>query len=251
MIPFGIDISDIVDEFAILADKSEELSSFMLGKVVENYMFTWEEMVRNELKSTRGEYMKSMFTEPIDNNTAVVGLLPRESNLAMMIEDGASSFDEKIGFENSSKKKEKADGGWYLTIPFRYATTEAIGESMSFANKMPAQIQKVAKKVSPQAIAMQDLPKQYQKIGVNKTSGYTHKNPIFEGITKRNVASTVNEKRSAYMGFRRVSDKSDADSFIHPGFEARKFMERTLSEMESSLSEIIDSAVDEYLRALE
>ena len=53
------------------------------------------------------------------------------------------------------------------------------------------------------------------------------------------------------MGFRRVSDKSDAGSFIHPGFAAKKFMERTLSEMESNLSGIIDSAVDEYLRALE
>lgn len=256
MIPIGIDISEVIEEFSILADKSEELSSFVLEQLVENFMFTWESQVNDELKQTRQEYKKAMFSEFEDSNSAVVGLHPTENNLALMIEDGASSWDIKEGFANSSKKKtvtrKGKDGndeqGWYLTIPFRYATTEAIGESMIFSGKLPKEIEKVARKVAPAAVAMQDLPAQYQKIGLNKTTKYEHKNPIFEGLSKRNIASTQNEKRSGYMNFRRVSDKSDDGSWQHPGFEAKQFMEKTVDSMD--IGTVVDNAVDEFLTQL-
>jgi hypothetical protein len=248
MLPIGINISPIIEEFSILADKSEELSSSVLDKLVESFMFEWESKVNSELKQTRQEYKNSMFAEKIDSRNAVVGLLPSESSLALMIEDGASSFDIKDGFEKSSKKKSKDDGGWYLTIPFRYATTEAIGESMVFSGKLPKEVQKIAKKVSPAAVALQDLPEQYKKIGVNKTSGYKHKSPIYVGLHKRNIASTKNEKRSGYMNFRRVSDNSDENSWQHPGFEAKKFMDRTAADL--NIGEVVDSAVDDFLNQL-
>lgn len=249
MIPFSIDISPVIEEFSQLADRSDELSAFVLSRIVENYMFDWETKVNGELKQTRQEYKKAMFSEFEDSRNAVVGLLPTESNLGLMIEDGASSWDMKSGFEKSSKKTQKADGGWYLTIPFRYATTEAIGESMVFSGKLPKEVQKVAKKVAPAAVALQDLPKQYQKIGLNKTSGYKHKFNIYEGLSKRNIASTQNEKRSGYMNFRRVSDNSDDGSWQHPGFEAKKFMETTMDSLD--IGTVVDNAIDDFLTQLD
>jgi len=249
MIPFGIDISDVLEEFAGLADRSDELSSYVLERLVENFMFTWEDKVNSGLRQTRQEYKNAMMQPEFeDSRNAVVGLIPTESNLALMIEDGASSWDMKEGFEKSSKKTMKADGGWYLTIPFRYATNEAIGESMAFSGKLPKEIQKIAKKVSPATIAMQDLPEQYQKIGLNKTTGTSHKNPIFEGLGKRNIASTKNEKRSGYMSFRRVSDKSEEGSWQHPGFEARHFMEATINDLD--VGTVIDDALEDFLKQM-
>lgn len=247
MVPIGLDISDIIDEFSQLAGKSEEFSSFILDRVVDSYMFEWQEMVKNELHGTRKEYLNSMFTERIDNRNAVIGLMPSESRLALMIEDGASSWDMKDGFSKSPKKHDKKDGGWYLTIPFRSATNEAIGESMAFTNKMPTEVQKVVKSKKG-AVTLQDLPSQYQKIGINKTSGYTHKNNIYEGLHRKQGGSSKKENRGIYMNFRRVSDKSDDGVFVHPGFEAKHFMEKTINGL--NISNILDIATDDFLKQL-
>ena len=250
MLPIAIDISPILAEYSALADSSEEFSSFILDNMVDDFMFSWQEMVKSELHGTREEYMRYMSTERIDSRNAVIRLLPSESNLAMMIEDGASSFDEKEGFANSLKKHEKKDGGWYLTIPLRHATTEAIGESMTFSGVMPDGVQKAVKASGGGALRTEDLPAEYQKIGINKTSGYIHKSNIYEGIARRQIGSTKSENRGGYMSFRRVSDTSEDGSWIHPGFKAKNFMDRAASKLEENIGKILDDATKRYLDKL-
>lgn len=250
MIPISIDISPILDTYAAIADRSEEFSSIVLDAMVDTYMFEWQNMVNSELHQTRNKYNNCMDVEQVDSHTAIMKLLPDESGLPLMIEDGASQFDEKEGFKKSSKIHEKEDGGWYLTIPLRHATSQAIGESMVFASKMPMVVQKVAEKVAPAAVAAQDLPQEYQRLGINKTSGYIHKNPIYEGLHKRKISSTQKENRSGYFTFRRVSDQSEDGSWQHPGFEAKKFMDRAAQSLESSMGKVLNDVTDEYLDKL-
>lgn len=244
MIPVNIDISDILEEFDELADRAIEFSTYLLDRISESYMFAWENLVNTNLKSTRREYKKAMDMERIDSNIVVFKLLPTESGLAMMIEDGASSWDMKENFSKSDKRKIKPDGGWYLTIPFRHATTEALGESMTFANKMPAKIEKIVKAKQGKSLLPSDLPAKYRKIGINKTSKYKHKAAIYAGLKRFEVGSG-SEKRGSYMTFRRVSDNSDGGAFIHPGFTAKKLMEKAWKE--SNIDLIVDNAADEFL----
>lgn len=252
MIPFSIDISPIIEEFTVLSDRSEEFSSYIIDRMVEDYMSSWGNMVGKELKSTRREYMRAMNTEKVSYKEAVISLLPTESRLPMMIEDGASEFDMRDGFKNSSKAirySSLKDGQehWYLTIPFRHATSEAIAESMVFSNKMPKPIENIAKENKGEPIKYTQLPEQYQKLLKNKTTEVQHKSPIYEGIKRIQVSASNKENRGAYMSFRRVSDRSEKGAWTHPGFEAKKFMDRALSQLTDNMTIILDQSTNDFI----
>ena len=251
MIPISIDISDTVDEFILTPQEVQDLSKYVLDRVATEIMMRWEIEIDDSLKSTRQEYRKGMFTEAPDANSIILGLSPRQSPLAMMIEDGSAPFDEKEGFSRSDKRKPSyrkgKPTGWYLTIPFRFATAEAIGESTSFSDKMPKPIQDLVKKTEG-PLKMSDLhtlPGKFSGLGKNVTSGYNHKNNIFEGLHRVEVGSGT-EKRGAYMNFRRVSDLSDPDAWMHPGFTALHLMEKAVEV--ADISNVVDNAVDEFLK---
>jgi hypothetical protein len=245
MLPITIDISDVLSEFSAIADRGPELSAYILDRIQDEYMFKWENAVNSELKGTRKEYKRAMDVERIDNYNVVFKLMPRESQLAMMIEEGASSFDEKQGFANSPKRHEKEGGGWYLTVPFRMATSEAVAESSIFSQKMPPAVEKIAKSNQGKPVLPDQLPAEYQKIGMNKTSGYKHKTNIYVGL-KRNEVGAGRETRGNYMSFRRVSDKTEQGAFIHPGFKAHKLMDKALEETKIDI--LVDRAIDEFLK---
>lgn len=244
MLPVTIDTTDTIGEFSLTREQAQQMNKFILDSVVDSFVRQWEEEVDNSLHSTRAEYKKGIFQESPDENTIIVGLTPRQSKLSMMLEDGVTQFDIKAGMENSDKRHLKQNGGWYISIPFRYATAEALGESMSFANKLPKPIQKLVKNnVNPLQIGQ--IPSPYNKTGQNQTSGYTHKFNIYEGLHREEIGSGSKEKRGAYMNFRRISDKSDKDAFIHPGLEALKLMEKSMNQID--IGNIVDHAIDEFL----
>lgn len=241
--PIYIDISEVAEEFLMSDEEIQSLSRFILANVADKYVREWEKLVDDNLHSTRDEYKKGIFQEQPDDTSIVIGLTPRQSPMALMLEDGASSFDEKEGFAKSDKKRTKQDGGWYLTIPFRFATAEALGESAIFSNKMPKPIEKLVKTMkSP--LKFEDLPPGFNKIGQNKTSEYKHKFNIYEGL-QRIESGSGQEKRGVYMTFRRVSDKSDPDSWIHPGFQALRLMEQASDKVD--IGQLVDFSVDQFL----
>lgn len=241
--PIFIDISEVASEFILSDEEVRSMSRYILSRVAEDYTSAWERLIGQNLHSTRNEYLKGIFSEQPDDYNLILGLTPRQSSLALMLEEGASSFDIKQGFEKSSKKHQKKDGGWYLTVPFRWATSEAVAES-GFSNKMPKAIERLVK-VSKEPLKLGNLPENLRKLGQNKTSGYNHKFNIYEGLQRTEIGSGQKEKRGGYMSFRRVSDKSDKDSWMHPGFEALKLMDKASDEINLGL--IVDKAVQEFL----
>ena len=248
MIPIISDISDIVDEFTLSESEVKSLSNYILNVVSADFMDKWEQQIGDNLHSTRGEYMKGIFQESnSEENTVTIGLTPRQSPMSLMIEDGAPQFDEKTGFAKSNKIKTGKDGKWYITIPFRYATPEALGESMSFASQLPQPIMNIVKSQDkPLNLSeIQQGAPAYADIGRNVTSGYEHKFNIYEGLHRVEIGSGQNEKRGAYMNFRRVSQNSDPASWIHPGFEAKHLMEAAVEDMD--VENIVDQAVDRFL----
>jgi len=265
MLPIQIDISDLGEELDLMQDQIDKMSGVVLDKIVAVYVQGWQKLVGDTLRKTRNEYFKAMYTEKIDSRTVVVGLNDRYSGIPLNIEEGSAPRDMKDGFERSNKRVQKLSvdkkgrlirdkdgktvaGGWYLTIPFRLATPDALGEASIFVKRMPTEVHDIAKTVGKISIA--DLPAHLaeprERKAINTVSGYfpayKHKNPIFEGLQKGNKLYN-----SQYTTFRRVSDKSDADSWIHPGFAAYDLMGKALITLEDQLEATIDATAKEFI----
>ena len=140
-----------------------------------------------------------------------------------------------------------------MTVPFRYATPGAVAESDIFQKKLPKEIYDIAKNNNGKPIKNSQLPTQYQQLGVRKAiqgvngviPEYIHKSPKFQGLVRVDISSTDKEKRGGYFTFRRVSNNSDILSWIHPGFESKKFMDKALES--SQIETVVDMAIDNFL----
>lgn len=252
-LPIRIDLSDVVGEFDLSQDESNLLAASIIDSVIQEYSSKWQDVVKRELKSSRAEYIKAMYIERPSATEAVFGLSARESKLALMIEEGAGPFDEKPFFQRSPKAKFKKDGlGWYLTVPFRHATPQAIAESGIFSSIMPQDVYDLAKNSSMPLKRMQ-LPENQRTPGTRKEINipglkvpeYIHKAAKYEGLVRVEATSSEKEKRGEYMTFRRVSDKSDPNSWFNGGIIAKKLMDRALEV--AQISRVADIAIDETL----
>lgn len=257
MIPIHIDLSEVVEEFALTGDQAQELGANIIDRVVVEYVNKWENLVNSGLRQTRNLYKRAMYVDRISPTEVVFGLQPGDNGLALALEEGKAPFDEKIGFGSSPKRKIKMGGGWYLTIPFRHATPGAVAESDIFQNKLPKEIYKLAKENQGKPLQRSQLPSAYQQLGKRKEiqtanaiiPEYVHKFPKYQGLVKLDIASTENENRSGYFTFRRVSDKSEPLSWIHPGFAAHKFMDKALDKAQVEI--VADMAIDTFLKSLQ
>lgn len=253
MLPIRIDLDEVVGEFSLSGEETNLLGAAIIDRVIEEYYQRWRDLVGKELRQSRAEYLKAMYVERTSPLEVVFGLSARESELALMVEEGASPFDEKPGFERSSKAKQKKNGmGWYLTVPFRHATSEAIAESGVFNSILPADVYNLAKN-SQTPLKRQQLPLNQQTPGVRKAIDipglkvpeYTHKSAKYEGLVRVEASSSEKEKRGQYMTFRRVSDKSDSNSWFNGGIKGKKLMDRAIEL--SNISTVADMAIDETL----
>lgn len=260
MVPLSIDISEVVQEFELTALQAEELGSSIIDRITAEYVNKWEGFVDKGLRQTRKLYKKAMYVDRLSPMTVEFGLQPGDDGLALAIEEGKGAWDEKPFFANSPKRKTKMGGGWYLTVPFRHATPGAVAEAGAFKSVLPQEIYDIAKNNGGRGVRANQLPSQYQVLGVRgevRTAAgavvpaYTHKAPQYQGLVRIEISSTGKEAergRGGYFTFRRVSDKSDPHSWYHPGFEARKFMDKALAA--SDIDRVAEMAIDNFLSQL-
>ncbi|NLY08545.1 MAG: hypothetical protein GXZ11_01385 [Tissierellia bacterium] len=142
-----------------------------------------------------------------------------------MIEQGYSAFDMKVGFANSPKKKATSTG-WYLTIPYRHMTTSKIHSTM------PKDIAKPAKKLSDGDRLSAALVRSLGYKPKTSWAGYTWKNSQYDSLTRIVKEYDSGKKRGHYMTFRRVSDKTDSNAWMHPGYKGLKALDRVAPKVE-------------------
>lgn len=260
MLDINVDISDVIKEFDLLVSESQNLSSQILDRLVDEYDTRLKAIVSNELGKTKNEYLSAIEVDRVNAYTAVIRLTSRQSNLPLMIEEGAPPFDIKEGLKKSSKKKSGLGGGWYIDVPFRFATGAAQGFSPAFnAGVAPSSVINKAKKAAGKAVTASNLPEKYKnpvirRATANKIDGvfrttqsYQHKSSIYSGI-RRKETGTSKKKSGEYRTFRRVSENSDPASWFHHGFVAKKFMDRTLETLEVDV--IVDNEIQKFLNTL-
>lgn len=236
--PIEIDLTGLESQFGLTQDQVDLLTETCVNAVSASIYANWLALAKQRLRSTAPEYTQNLIKVDkgrFEKSIVLTGVLPN------MIEQGASPFDMKQGFKASPKAKHTIQkvkrrgnaiqnvGGWYLTIPFRIGTPGALGQA-GFSSVMPEEVYEVAKKLGTgQRLNASSIPESERiprsRAAITNENGsqifseYRHKNSIYEGMM-RSTFTYNKTTQSMYHTFRRVSDKSDAMSWIHQGFKA-------------------------------
>lgn len=243
---FHVDLSKVQDIYQLDRSQMDGFRNMVVGRLAQRYVRDVIAMANSELRQTRSEYVRSI---SVDNPSVGVAIVELNGMLPNMLEHGASPFDMKEGFMHSSKVHQKLDGGWYLTIPFGHATPFTTGDFSTLGDPMPTEVyEKVKDLPAGRSLADDgDLP----RLGARErivTEGrvfdaYMRKHSPYEGIQK-----STRENHSSYTSFRRVSDKSDPNSWIYTGLTARNFFGRAYNE--HRLMHEVDIARDIFIDSL-
>jgi len=234
MITIEIDTRSISEQFFMDQDEINDLMDYTVKEITGRFAQEWENEVNRTLKSSRQEYIANI--NVVDEGFAkgaviLTGWLPNA------IEQGKDGWDMKDQFLNGPNAKTGKDGSKYNTIPFTFGTPGALEENFT-GGVLPQEIYDIARKQPlNQGIRKDQLPQQFQepqkksiKLPEAKSfKEYQHKHSIYEGVSKRKDKGTG---QNTYGSFRRVSENSDPDSWIHPGFEAAHISDRVLADFD-------------------
>lgn len=262
ILPIIIDTNGIVDQFTSITP--EQINN-MLDNVAKGlaaaYAQQLEKTAQEELKQTRMRYIKSIKLIDSGKLEATVMLDYSKDKLIKMLEEGCGPFDMKQYFLASPKVKTGKNGVKYLTIPFRMATPGAVGENEAFSFQMPSEIYNIVKNKPTTidvpgggsrsaGISLKEIPAEFQvkqtraSIVDNKGNelfkAYQHKSSLYEGLTKYNDNTTG---QNTYRAFRRVSENSSPEAFIHPGIQRYNLMQKALGAFDTDghVGNLIDS----------
>lgn len=264
--PISIDLSELAKEFSLKQDQVDELGAVIAGSITDRIYYNWQNQAKRSLRSTRDVYLKNLNIgqiTPLRKFIILTGKLPN------MLEDGVGAFDMKQSMLNSPKAKTSKSGKRYITIPFRHASADSLGENSAFSDVMPPTVEAIVKRLQPkrtvlgagftmtskaQALSFDKIPKQFQipnsrpavsNLNTQKSySAYEHKSPIYEGMI-REEKTYEKATQSQYVTFRRISENSDVNSWIHRGIISGNFAQKGLNE--TDIGGITDRAVDSYL----
>lgn len=251
----SVDTGSIRDSYDVSQDQIDSFIDIVTKEITASYAGYLEQQAKENLHKTRNTYIRNIKVLDEGRMKGAVLLDYSQNPLVRMIEEGASAFDMKIGFEHSNKAHTKTNGGWYLTIPFREASPEALAESDVFSGSiLPKEVYDVIQKkeddiptstgFKTKGLIPTEIPEQYRApktraavtsiVTSQKFEEYKHKTSIYTGVSKMTDKVTG---QSSYQSFRRVSDKSDAVSWIFPGLEAKNLTQKAMSDLEAHFAQ--------------
>lgn len=191
----------------------------------------WQTDIQRKLMSSRPLYLQGLGFDSIVyplGSDGFAGAVQLKGKFPNMLETGFGPFDIKVGLGKSSRVKQKKNGGWYITVPFRHSTPG----SFMYGAPMPKNVYAAAKKLQNSGRLS------YPGAGDKSWTGYQRKNKTYDGLT-RIVKSYQKAKQSQYMTFRRVSDRSDPMSWWHPGYQGVKEAEKLMPFAERTFVDIL------------
>lgn len=256
MIGVFIDTAAISESFNLNQEDVNKLLDFTTKTMTSRFAEAWSNEASRSLHSARQQYISNLVV--VDEGFAK-GAVMLTGWLPNAIEQGKSSYDMKEGFLNGPKARVSKDGHRYNIIPFTWGTPGALQENFT-GGILPQEVYDVVSK-KPQDLTIsgggkaskplkpEEIPKMFREPktkSISENRSYTHKSSIYEGISK--VKDPVT-KQNSYISFRAVSDNSDPNSWIHPGFTAANLAEKALAEFNVPMetARIIDLFLKGYV----
>ncbi len=176
------------------------------------------------------------FSQTSGFEISLVGALPN------MIEKGWDGGDMKETLLSGRNAKVGKNGSRYNTVPFRHMGPNASGRngapmgSAYKASRGETEAEEIGKRVYAAAKKL--------KQGMSLQAGLApllqshHKTDIYAGMIKQQQAYTSASgkvtNQSQYKTFRRVSDNSDPDSWLHPGIKPHHLFDDAVAYIERS-----------------
>lgn len=227
----------------VLANQIQAAASAAVSSSLMAAKSKWEQIAQERLTTSRTDYLLGLNADDsFQMEDDFSGSLTLRGKWPNMLESGFPTFDIKDGFKKSGKVKTKKDGGWYLTIPFRQRTPNTTGSAVG-GQAMPTDIYSQARMMrGRQTLTGTETNYPPQK----SWTGYQHKNGLYEGMS-RNTKQYNKATQSAYFTFRRVSDKSDPQSWIHPGFAGIKAVDTIEPWTKDTFQKVFNSNVKKLM----
>lgn len=264
MNPITIDLTGLMGQFGISDQQVEQLTETCVNAVTAIIATNWEAYAKRELHATMPEYVQNIIKVDkgrFQKQITLTGILPN------MLEQGASPFDIKEGFRRSPKVRFSVPvygkngnllvkgGDWYLTIPFRIGVPGTLGQA-GFTGQLPQEVYDIIRKQGGR-LKVQDIPAPYDQrltreaIPASKNNPYyapyTHKNSIYEGLTKR-TAQYAKTRQNTYGTFRRAGANSDPLSWIHKGFKPYNLAQKAVDH--TDVETIVTNEVTQFLETI-
>lgn len=208
----------------------------------------WKILAKRKLKSTAQAYINGISRESGSGVEKIVlsGMLPN------MVEKGWSGGDMLAGLLKGPKARQGANGP-YTTVPFRHGTPGTSG--INLGPTMPASVHAAAKKLAPTlakpggGVAWGERLAGHVGVGsaMHKMlhKGHHRSKSPWAGMIRKGQNTKRGVQTSGYLTFRRVSLKSDASAWVHPGITARNLHKEVISYVNKIAAKLVAAAASE------
>lgn len=247
---FHIDAAKIASQFKEFATEIEQDLKKSIANLAAITHAKVQEMASQELKSSRKEFLDSLGFEEIADGIWVVSI--DESGLWR--EEGIEpNFDMKPGLLSKNAKISKK-GNKYKIIPFDYG--KAPSQTAPSAQVIVNAIRQNLKRENVPFKKIERNPDGSPKTGKLHTFNFGNPNgrlggpgrgttPAMKGVSIYQTITKSGNVRRDILTFRTVSSGPGSEGkWIHPGSEAKKFLDRAL---EFSINEFENKILPEIL----
>lgn len=223
-----------------------ESAIFSLAQASRN---KWIELAGEQLKSSRAEYVRGLQETRSFKQTGKMSYeISLIGQLANMMELGFSSYDMKPGLLAGPSAKVSATGKRYATVPFTHYPGANTPDRSNRVPNYKADLAKIMKAYNMAGVfkSKSGRPLTGKVATAKNTSAIVnkmkphHTAPIFEGMTKTQKGSS----HSTYTTFRRVSQSSLPESWIHPGVAAKLIMPQVVAWAEKRIGLILQGLAE-------
>lgn len=241
-----INLDELLGDFKFTTNQLNELKKITSKALaIESYHLAVEQ-AGYKLHTSYNAYVDALSVVEVEQG--VYALKLSGSKLAMMLENGATAFDIKAGFKLSSKVKYNKSGEWYLTVPMLFKTPGVSLYSIQAGKTMSRKIYdlirqqpvvKVEGSKYTSRLSAGDVPAKYDPVPkdipalfqIGSTlEQYTPKSSIYAGLQR---VKDITTNSSTYNTFRRVSENSSKNSWLHPGLQAMNIMDDATKLLDS------------------
>jgi len=207
---------------------------------------------------TSARYFDNTPQWPFENNP-LHAVVENRHPAAMFLELGTQPFDQKKMLWTGKKVKISKDGHRYITIPFEHSrkSLDAAGVGSAAAALAPSRnlptkgpTRKTAWGGRLQAGNIGRKHKQWTGVtseGKPVAVDYKWKTSPFQNLVR---FEDKQGKTSGFKTFRTISEKSDSDSWMHPGIQASHIAETAVNNVRPLFVRQIGEAFPEALRML-
>lgn len=229
---FNVNAKELAAEFGDLKEQLEADIKLSVQALASSTWAKTQELAATELKSSAGQYLKALSQpEEISDGVWVVSL---DASM-LWLEEGQSSFDMRETHLKKNYKTSK-EGNRYKSIPFDHtkAPSDMTEKAKGLVDEIRAALKKEKipfKKIEKNADGSPRTGKLHALNIASKRPTLNAKFPALHGLSIYQTEKPGGGIKRDIVTFRTISEKTAGDgSWIHPGTEARKLMDKAFEE---------------------